>query len=280
MLTQESKLELPRRGDRIPADKFFVSKMNVRVAEAFGETDEDQALLQHLQWRDIVQPFIARPEGNDYGVFIGRRRFLAKKKSGVKEFEVGKDCWIREMTDEEALDASLRENLALFRAELNPIARAKALANLIDTKLIGLRGLARLWRLPVSTVSEWLKILELSHRMQEATANGLLFYTDALRVARMELGTELQDKLAEILETDGYDAFKKELARLQTGKGKRGIPKGKYWIGRIAWDKRNLKEQKYYEVLTKAAESNETTVPEYIKSFIIAHIDEIAKELA
>ena len=279
MLTQESKHELPKSGNRIPAAKFFVSKMNVRVEEAFGETDEDQALLKHLQWRDIVQPFIARLEGKGYGVVVGRRRFLAKKKSGVKEFEVGKDCWIREMKDEEALDASLRENLALFRAELNPIARAKALANLIDTKLIGLRGIARLWRIPVSTLSEWLKILELSPKMQEVTAKGLLYYTDALKVARMELGTELQDKLAEIIETYGYDAFKKELARLQTGKGKRGIPKGKYWIDRIVWDKRNLKEQKYYEVLAKVAESKETTVPEYIKNLIMAHIEEIAKEI-
>jgi ParB-like chromosome segregation protein Spo0J len=276
MLTRESKLELSRSGDCIPADKFFVSKMNVRVEEAFGDTDEDQALLKHLQWRDIVQPFIARPEGNRYGVVIGRRRFLAKKKSGVKEFDVGKDCWIREMIDEEALDASLRENLALFRAELNPIARAKALANLIGAKLIGLRGLARLWRLPVSTLSEWLKILELSPRMQAVTANGLLYYTDALKVARMELGTELQDKLAEFLEIDGYDAFRNELARLQTGKGKRGIPKGKYWIDRIVWDKRNLKEQKYYEILAKVVEAKETTVSEYIKNFIIAHIEEIA----
>lgn len=279
-MTHESKYELPKSGDRIPADKFFVSKMNVRVEEAFGDTDEDQALLKHLQWRDLVQPFIARPEGKGYGVVVGRRRFLARKKSGVKEFEVGKDCLIRGMKDEEALDASLRENLALFRAELNPIARAKALANLIDTKLIGLRGIARLWRIPVSTLSEWLKILELSPKMQEVTTKDLLYYTDALKVARMELGTELQDKLAEIMEKHGYDVFKKELARLQTGKAKRGIPKGKYWIDRIMWDKRNLKEQKYYEVLAKVAESKETTVPEYIKSFIIAHIDEIAKETA
>ena len=280
MSNLKSKNELPKSGDRIPADKFFVSKMNVRVDEAFGDSDEDQALLKHLQWRDIVQPFIARPEGKGYGVVVGRRRFLAKKKSGAKEFEVGKDCWVREMTDEEGLDASLRENLALFRAELNPIARAKALANLIDTKLIGLRGIARLWRLPVSTLSEWLKVLELSPKMQEVTAAGLLFYTDALQVARMKLGTELQDKLAEILETDGYDAFKRELARMQAGKGKRGMPKGKYWIDRVVWDKRNLKEQKYYDVLTKVAEAKETTVPEYIKNFIIAHMDEISKEMA
>lgn len=278
-MTQKPKRKLPKCGDRIPADKFFVSKMNVRVGEAFGGTHEDQVLVRHLLWRDIVQPFIARPEGKGFGVVIGRRRFLAKKKGGNKNFEVGKDCWIREMTNEEALDASLRENLALFRAKLNPIARAKALAALIDTRLTGLRGLARLWRLPVSTLSEWLKILELSPKMKEATARDSLYYTDALKVARMKLGTELQDTLAEILETDGYDAFKKELARMQTGKGNRGIPKGVYWIDRIMWDKRNLKEQRYYAVLAKVAEAKETTVPEYIKNFIMTHIEDIAKEI-
>ena len=229
-----SKRELPKTGDRIPREKFFVSKMNARFGESFGDKPEDEALKTHLTWRDIVQPFIARPEdkkghwepGMDldlsvgYGVYLGRRRFLGKD---AKEFVVGKDCLIREVTDEEALDASLRENLELFRSTLNPVTKARKISELINSKVITLRGLARLWRIPVSTLSEWLQPNELSLKLQDAGLKDLIHLSDMVQVARLKLGTELQDKLAETVETQGYEAFKSEVARLQAGKGKRGI---------------------------------------------------------
>ena len=279
--------ELPKTGDKIPPEKFFVSKMNVRVDEKFGDKPEDQALASHLTFRDIVQPFIARPEGNGYGVVVGRRRFLAKKKV-TKEFVVGKDCLIKEMTDEEALDASLRENLELFQSKLNPMIRAKKLAELINSKVITLRGLARLWRIPVSTLSEWQKPLELSEKMQEVTAKGSIRFTDSLQVARLELGREKQDELAGIVENQGLEAFKSEVARLRAGKGKRGIRPGVWDVDRLLWDKRNRKEMGYVRVVDKAAEkkgfvdekSGTVKRPEYIKDYIIRHIDDIAKEAA
>lgn len=263
--------ELPKTGQRIPANKFFVSKMNVRVDEAFGNAEEDKALTQHLTWRNIVQPFIARPEGDGYGVVIGRRRFLAKMESKAKEFEVGKDCYIREMSDEEALDASLRENLALFRRGLNPIARAKAASKIINMKVSSLRSLARLWRIPASTLSDWLRVLELSEKMQKATAKGLVSYTDALNIARLELGVERQDELANLVENEGYDAFKSELNRLRGGKGKRGIPLGKYSIIRLTWDKRYPPDMEDLEKLEKLAKKAGKDVDEYSKDVLRQH---------
>lgn len=267
-----SKRVLPKVGDKVPSNKFFVSKMNARVEEAFGESTEDEALSKHLLWRDIVQPFIARPEGKGYGVVIGRRRFLAKVKAKAKEFEVGKDCYIREMKDEEALDASLRENLALFRKEMNPIVRAKALSQLIDTKLTSIRGLARAWRIPNSTLVEWLQILELSPKMQGVTSKGLIYYTDALKTARLKLGKEKQDELAELVETSGVDSFKSELARLEAGKGRRGIPPGKYSIIRVTWDSKYPPDVKTLKKLSELAETKEQKIDEYVKWVLREHV--------
>lgn len=267
-----SKRALPKIGDKIPANKFFVSKMNARVNEAFGETDEDQALIGHLTWRDIVQPFKARPEGEGYGVVVGRRRFLAKMKSKAKEFIVGKDCFIEEMTDEEALDASIRENLTMFKSDMNPMVRARALASLLDMRGAGIRSLARLWRIPASTLTEWLTVLELNPKMQEVTEKARIYYTDALRLARMKLGSDLQDKLAEIAETGGIDAFRKEIERLQAGRGKRGIPAGKYIILRTVFDKRYRPDVQLYQALTELAEAKEQKVDEYVKWVLSEHI--------
>lgn len=263
----------PKAGDRIEATKFFVSKMNVRVNEAFGITPEDQALTQHLSFRELSQPFIARPEEDGYGVIIGRRRFLAKQQSKFKEFIVGKDCLIREMTDDEALSASLRENLELFRSKMNPVTRAKALSKLLDKKMVSLRSLARSERIPASNLSDWLRMLELTESLQTVVAKGLVGYTDALQVARLKLGEEMQDNLAELAE-ESTDAFKRELSRLQGGGGKRGIPRGKYDIIRLAWDKRyppDVETLKKLEVLAKEAEKD---VDEYSKDVLRKHVKE------
>jgi ParB/RepB/Spo0J family partition protein len=270
--------ELPRVGDRIPVERFHISEMNVRAGELFGDAEEDQQLIANLRRGKVVQPFKARPEGDGYGVIVGRRRFLAKKMVGTRSFVVSVDCLIEEMSDEEAREASLIENLEIFRKTMNPIARANQLGDIIAFSPSGLRGTARRLGIPASTLSEWLKVLELSPKMREAVAKGLLCYTDALMIARMKLGEVLQDELAEVLETKGLEAFRKELMDVTAGKMKRGIPKDVYKIDRIIWDKRNRTEMGYYETLMRAAEKKGMKVSEYIKDFMTKHIEEIAKE--
>ncbi|MFQ5999157.1 MAG: ParB/RepB/Spo0J family partition protein [Candidatus Bathyarchaeia archaeon] len=270
---------MPKVGDRIPVERFHVSEMNVRADELFGDAEEDKQLIAQLRRGRIVEPFKARPEGNGYGVVVGRRRFLAKKEAGAKYFVVGTDCLIEEMSDEEAQEASLIENLEILRKSMNPITRAEQLNEIISFSSGGLRGTARRLGISASTLSEWLKVLELTPKMQEAVAKGLLYYTDALMIARMKLGEALQDELAEVLETKGLEALKKELMKVTAGKMKRGIPTGVYRIDRVIWDKRNRTEMGYYEILMKAAEKKGMKVPEYIKDFMIKHIEEIAKEI-
>lgn len=268
MVIELPKIELPKIGDKIPVEKFFVSKCNVRADEEFGDTNPDELLTAHFSHSDIVQPFTARPEGDGFGVFIGRRRFLGKKRSGAKFFVVGKDCLIKEMSDEEALDSSLRENLQVFQEDLNPISRAIALSKILSRKTTGLRGLARTWKIQASTLSEWLKVLELSPKMQDALAKGLLLYSDARQILRMGLGNELQDKLAEILETDGLEAFKNELARIPTGKMKRGIPKDVYFILRTTFDRRYKPDLELWEKIQKRAKQKNMKEDQYIKWFL------------
>lgn len=266
-------------GTRIPARKFHVSPLNVRAEEKFGEAEEDKKLIANLRQGKIIAPFKARPEGRGYGVVVGRRRFLAKKEIGTQEFIVGVDCLIENMTDEEAREASLVENLEVLRKNMNPVIRAKKVNEIVAHSSTGLRGTARRLGLSASTLSEWLKILELSPRMQEVIAKDLLTFSDGLKLARMKLGQAQQDELAELLETEGPSAFHKELTRFITRKMKRGMPKGAYLIARVIWDKRNRKEISHYEILRQVAEANKMQVHEYIKSFIIEHIDEIAAQV-
>ncbi len=267
--------ELVEVGGRIPVEEFHVSLLNVRAGEPFGEAEEDLRLIAQLRQGRIIGPFKARPEGEGYGVFVGRRRFLAKKEAGAKHFVVGADCLIEDVSDEDAREASLIENLDVLRKEMNPITRAKTLNELISFSSAGLRGTARRLGISAATSSEWLKVLELSQRMQEALAKGLLFYTDALMVARMKLGTDLQDSLAEVLETEGADAFKEQLARFSKGKMKRGTPKGVYIVLRTTFDKRYKPDIELYEKLNELAKAKNMKLDEYGKWVLIEHVKSV-----
>ena len=267
-----AKRELAKLGEQIPAESFHVSELNVRTGHPFGESEEDKALIDQLRQGKIIGPFKARPERDGYGVVVGRRRYLAKKETGAEFFVTGSDCLIEEMSDEEAREASLIENLGILRKEMDPITRAECLNEIVSFSPAGLRATARRLGIPSSTLSEWLKILELSPKMQEVVTKGLLCYTDALRLAKMNIGQLKQDELAQILEKEGAEAFKKELERLAKKKLKRGTPKGKYIILRTTLDKMYQPDMELYEKLKRLAENKKMKLDEYCKHVLTEHV--------
>lgn len=93
---------------------------------------------------------------------------------GKTYFVVGEDCLINDVSDEETREASWIENLSFLRREMNPILRAKGLNEIISRSPGGLRSMARRWNIPASTLSEWLRVLELNPQMQDVVARGLM----------------------------------------------------------------------------------------------------------
>lgn len=253
--------------------------MNVRHGQTFGESESDKALISQLRRGRIVGPFKARPEDDGYGVVVGRRRFLAKKMAGAEFFEVGKDCTIENMTDEEAREASLVENLSVLRKEMDPVTRAEVLNELISNNPAGLRSTARRLGMPASTLAEYRKPLELSLAMQEAVCRGLLTFSDSLELARLKLSQMKQDELAEIIENEGVETYRKELSRFLEKKKKRGPPTDKFETIKTMWDKRDTEDMEPYKVIAEAAEAKKMKVPEYIKDFLKRHLDEIKQEV-
>ena len=200
---------------------------------------------------------------------------MAKKEGGAKYFVVGTDCLIEEVSDEEAREASLIENLEMLRKEMNPITRAKALNEVISFSSRGLRGTARRLGIPPSTLSEWIKVLELGPSMQRALAKGLLSYTDALMIARMELGTDLQDKLAKTLEAREPNLLRGELNRILKGGMKRGAPKGVYVVLRTTFDKRYKPDVELYEKLAELAKGKNAKLDEYCKWILREYVESV-----
>lgn len=119
----------------LPLDKLQPSSVNVRIhvsEEAVRKLAEDIAA------RGLLHPLIVRPEGDVFGVVCGRMRLeaiklLRRERPEVFErfFSKGVPCQIRELTDREALELSLAENIR---------------QNTLTPEEVG-RGLARLYEL-------------------------------------------------------------------------------------------------------------------------------------
>ncbi|MDG6994898.1 MAG: ParB/RepB/Spo0J family partition protein [Nitrososphaerota archaeon] len=93
---------------------------SIRLADDF--TQEFNELEASIRANGLLHPLIARPSkfSGRYEIVCGRRRYLACKKIGFAEIP----CLILELSDREALEYSIVENLQ--RKNLDPIEEAEA----------------------------------------------------------------------------------------------------------------------------------------------------------
>lgn len=122
----------------IQLEQLFPSSANVRLnisEEAVRKLAEDIAM------RGLLHPLVVRPEGSGYGVVCGRMRLEAirlLKRERPQDFERlfsrGVPCTVKELSDREALEISLSENLR---------------QNTLTPEEVG-RGIARLHELGLS----------------------------------------------------------------------------------------------------------------------------------
>ena len=92
--------------------------------------DEDalSELADSIETHGIIQPLLVRPlSDGGYQLIAGERRWKASRMAGLKEVPVV----IREMTDSEAMELALVENLQ--REDLNPIEEAEGFKLLMET---------------------------------------------------------------------------------------------------------------------------------------------------
>lgn len=92
----------------------------------------DQEKLQELadsivSTGGLLQPIVVRPlSDHQYEIVAGERRWRAAQLAGIGDVS----CLVFNYTDEQALQASIIENIS--RADLNPIEEAQAYQRLID----------------------------------------------------------------------------------------------------------------------------------------------------
>ena len=126
-------------------------------------------LAESIKEHGILQPLVVRPRPSGrYQIVAGERRWRAARVAGLSELPVV----IKELTDEQACEVALVENLV--RADLNPIEEALAIKNLMDNFAMTQERVAQRIGRSRPAVANALRLLTLPEQLRPMLENGTL----------------------------------------------------------------------------------------------------------
>jgi ParB family chromosome partitioning protein len=135
-------------------------------------------LAQSIKADGIMQPVIVRPgKQGTYQIVAGERRWRASQLAELEKIP----AIVRELTDQQTAEWSLIENLQ--REDLNPIERAKAFDNLIRHFGMNHADVAQRVGVERSTISNYLRLLDLPSQVQQYVLEGKLSNGQAKAIA-------------------------------------------------------------------------------------------------
>ncbi len=179
---------LPKRGRFIVSiDRLLEDPDNER--KTFSNMDD---MIESVRRHGIIEPITVTPDGDNYRILTGHRRFRAAKAVGLPEIEV----LVRESEDHTTRRfKSLISNIQ--RENIGAVELAETLRALLDSGAVATqRELAREVGKSEQWMSGMLRILELPARVQEELRNPIegFGYEMAQRIAQVG-DSQLQEEL-------------------------------------------------------------------------------------
>ncbi|MBD2472373.1 ParB/RepB/Spo0J family partition protein [Nostoc sp. FACHB-145] len=110
----------------VPVEKIVLPPSQPR---RYFDPQAMQALVESVKRDGILQPLLVRRVQDNYEVVAGERRYRAAKEVGLTEVPIT----IREMSDEQAVQYALVENLQ--REDLNPVEATEGILQLLSLQL-------------------------------------------------------------------------------------------------------------------------------------------------
>lgn len=138
--------------------------------EYFDDAELDD-LAASISQHGIMQPIVVRPSKafkGSYEIIAGERRFRASKRAGLQEVPV----IIRELTDSEALELALIENIQ--RQDLNAVEEAQGYQRLMEEFGYTQEALSKTIGKSRSHVANLLRVLTLPESVKKQISNGEL----------------------------------------------------------------------------------------------------------
>jgi ParB family chromosome partitioning protein len=244
----------------IALEKLHISDLNIRKNHHFGD-ENDEEFISNMKSIGILQPIVVRPNGEQFEILIGRRRYLSAKQQGLDEIP----CIVKDLDEDEAIDASISENI--FRKKVDPVTLGMWIKKRLAQGDISLSQYAKKIGKSKSTLSEWVRMNDLTQDLKAEVQRGSVPFNYALKVARMNLSPEDEIKLAEESREAGFDAFKEAVDRMKSNHEKRGAPKGLQII-RINF---GMDSSDYSELVTLSGKSG-MDLGDYCLSILREHV--------
>lgn len=172
-----------------------------------------RSLAQSIKNDGLMQPVVVRPVAGDpsrYELIAGERRWRAAQEAGLDQVP----ALIREIDDEKAAELALIENLQ--REDLNAIEKAEAFQYLSNQFGLTHTQIAQRVGLERSSVSNLLRLLDLSDFARDLVRENVLSMGQARAIAGLADATQ-QRALAERAVREGLSVrqVEQEVKRLQ-----------------------------------------------------------------
>ncbi len=156
-------------------------------AQPRKQFDEDALaqLAESIAQHGVIQPLLVRPLADGtYQLVAGERRWRASRQAGLSEVPVT----VREMTDKEAAQLALIENLQ--REDLNPMEEANGYRTLMETYALTQEETARVVNKSRPAVANALRLLNLPVAIAGLVEGGQLSAGAARAVLAFETEAE------------------------------------------------------------------------------------------
>ena len=194
MQTTESEL--------IELDIDLLYPTDTQPRKVFREAQMNE-LAQSIKANGIIQPLVARRNGDRFQIIAGERRWRAAQLAGLRKIP----CLVREVSDENILEISLIENIQ--REDLNPIEEATAYRRLLDTLAISQEEIAKRVGKDRSSITNALRLLRLPSEIQQLVEEEKLSMGHARTLLSLEsvdqqlsLASEIIEKMLSVRETE------------------------------------------------------------------------------
>ena len=146
-------------------------------------------LAESIRANGVIQPIIVRPAAQGFQLIAGERRFRAAQLASLTAIP----ALIRQATDQQLLELALIENI--HRTDLNPIERAKAYQNYLNTFSLTQTEAAQRLGEDRSVIANYLRLLDLPDEIKQMLVHRQLNMGHARAILALPTD-ELRRKLA------------------------------------------------------------------------------------
>ncbi|MEY4052110.1 MAG: hypothetical protein RIR64_1095 [Bacteroidota bacterium] len=172
----------------VASNRLLLADIVVNPKNPRKDFDEKalKELANSIQIHDLIQPItVAQLANGKYQLIAGERRFRAAKIAGLNDLP----AYIRTGNDKELLELALLENLQ--RVDLNEIEIALSYQRMMEELNYTQEKVAERMGVDRSTISNYIRLLELPPSLQAALRNGSL----SISLAKLLLGKEIEKQL-------------------------------------------------------------------------------------